>query len=125
MSKVDQTLWRYAARDLLNHLKEGKLAEGFVRAVKTCGAVLVKHSPVEGKKDQTRPPRFFVLSGSLSGSRPRRNVVSTHGEFGGYGAIGGNGPSGGYGDGGHGGGDGGGHGGGDGGSGNGGGNGGH
>jgi len=72
MSKVDHTLWRYAARDLLNHLKEGKLAEGFVRAIKTCGALLVKHFPVEGKKDQTRPPRFFVLSGSLSGSGPRR-----------------------------------------------------
>lgn len=45
-SRVGQHVWDGVVRDLVHHAREDRLAEGFVLAVGTVGAVLAEHFPV-------------------------------------------------------------------------------
>jgi len=45
-SHVDPDLWEDTVNDLTAHARQDRLAEGFVRAVETVGAVLAVHFPV-------------------------------------------------------------------------------
>ncbi|MET3793739.1 TPM domain-containing protein [Aquamicrobium terrae] len=45
-SRVDPDLWEDTVNDLTAHARQDRLAEGFVRAVETVGAVLAVHFPV-------------------------------------------------------------------------------
>ena len=60
-SKVGQADWRDAVDALTQHMREGRIAAGFVAAIDRCGAVLAAHAPPVDPPDQL-PDRIFVLS---------------------------------------------------------------
>ncbi|MDX8453546.1 TPM domain-containing protein [Mesorhizobium sp. VK9D] len=45
-AKVDQHVWDGVIRDLTKHAGDDRLAEGFVHAIETVGAMLAQHFPV-------------------------------------------------------------------------------
>jgi putative membrane protein len=60
-SKVGQAGCRDAVDALAQHLREGKIAAGFVAAIDRCGTVLAAHAPPVDPPDDL-PDRIFVLS---------------------------------------------------------------
>ncbi len=58
--KVEQEVWQGAIDALLSEVKEGRIADGFIVAVETCGAVLAEHFPPGGPKDDL-PDRIYVI----------------------------------------------------------------
>lgn len=58
--KVQQEVWQGAIDALLGHVKDGRIADGFIVAVETCGAVLAEHFPPGGPKDDL-PDRIYVI----------------------------------------------------------------
>lgn len=59
-SKVEQEVWQGAIDRLLAEVKEGRITDGFIVAVETCGAVLAEHFPPGGPKDDL-PDRIYVI----------------------------------------------------------------
>ena len=60
-SKVHQSVWQEAVDALLDHMRGGRIADGFVIAVEKCGKVLAEHFPPEsGEKDQL-PDRIYLI----------------------------------------------------------------
>ncbi|MGI8567847.1 MAG: TPM domain-containing protein [Methylocella sp.] len=60
-SKVHQSVWQEAVDALLDHMRGGRIADGFVIAVEKCGKVLAAHFPPgTGDKDQL-PDRIYVI----------------------------------------------------------------
>lgn len=45
-SRVEQSVWDEAVRELTTNAGEGRIADGFVRAIETVGAVLARHFPI-------------------------------------------------------------------------------
>jgi putative membrane protein len=60
-SKVGQADWRDAVNALTQHMREGRIAAGFVAAIDRCGTVLAAHAPPVDPPDEL-PDRIFVLS---------------------------------------------------------------
>ena len=60
-SKVGQADWQEAVNTLTQHLREGRIAAGFVAAIERCGTVLASHAPPADSRDEL-PDRIFVLS---------------------------------------------------------------
>lgn len=58
--KVDQAVWEEAIDSLLDGIKQGRIADGFVTAVDKCGAVLTEHFPYLGARDEL-PDRIYVI----------------------------------------------------------------
>jgi putative membrane protein len=58
--KVAQEVWQEAIDALLAEVKEGRIADGFIAAVETCGGVLAEHFPPGGPKDDL-PDRIYVI----------------------------------------------------------------
>jgi putative membrane protein len=59
-SKVSQSEWQHAIDALIQHMREGQIAAGFLAAIEHCGAVLAAHAPPDGTPDDL-PDRIFVL----------------------------------------------------------------
>jgi putative membrane protein len=59
-SKVEPSVWQEAIDALLSEIKMGRIAEGFIVAVGTCGEVLAEHFPPGGSKDELAD-RVFVI----------------------------------------------------------------
>jgi putative membrane protein len=60
-SKVGQAEWQEAVDALTRHMRDGRIAQGFVAAIDRCGAVLAAHAPPADPPDEL-PDRIFVLS---------------------------------------------------------------
>lgn len=60
-SKVGQSEWQDAVDALTQHMRDGRMAQGFVAAIERCGAVLAAHAPPADPPDNL-PDRIFVLS---------------------------------------------------------------
>ncbi len=60
-SKVGQAQWQEAIDALTPHMRDGRIAAGFIAAIERCGAVLAAHAPPDGAPDEL-PDRIFVLS---------------------------------------------------------------
>ncbi len=58
--KVDPAVWREAVDALLDHVSDGRIADGFVAAVQKCSAVLSAHFPPGERLDEL-PDRIFVI----------------------------------------------------------------
>jgi putative membrane protein len=58
--KVEQEVWQEAIDALLGHVKDDRIADGFVIAVEKCGAVLALHFPPGSPQDEL-PDRIFVI----------------------------------------------------------------
>jgi putative membrane protein len=59
-SKVPHEVWQEAIDDLLAHVREGRIAEGFVSAIDQCGTVLAAHFPPGGGRDEL-PDRIYLI----------------------------------------------------------------
>jgi putative membrane protein len=58
-SKVPAGEWRAAVDALTAHMKDGRIADGFVAAIAHCGAVLAEHAP--GGHSGKLPDRLYVV----------------------------------------------------------------
>ncbi len=59
-AKVPQTEWQAALDALIGHMRDGRIAAGFVAAIERCGAVLAAHAPPDGSPD-VLPDRLYVM----------------------------------------------------------------
>jgi putative membrane protein len=60
-SKVRQTVWQDAIDALLDHMRGGRIAEGFVVAVEKCGKVLAEHFPPGSDDKDELPDRIYLI----------------------------------------------------------------
>jgi putative membrane protein len=58
--KVHQGEWQAAVNTLIEHIRNGRVAAGFVAAIERCGAVLAVHSPPDGSANEL-PDRLYVI----------------------------------------------------------------
>jgi putative membrane protein len=59
-SKVSNRDWQLAINTLTAHLRDGRIAQGFVAAIEQCGAVLAAHTPPTGAHNEL-PDRIYVI----------------------------------------------------------------
>jgi putative membrane protein len=58
--KVNNAEWQVAIDVLIRHIRDGRIAAGFVAAIQRCGAVLAAHAPPDGSADEL-PDRLYVI----------------------------------------------------------------
>jgi putative membrane protein len=58
-AKVTANEWRAAMDALTSHMKNGRIADGFVAAIERCGAVLAAHAP--GAPSGKLPDRVYLM----------------------------------------------------------------
>ena len=58
--KVSNAEWQAAIDVLIGHIRDGRIAAGFVAAIQRCGDVLAAHAPPDGSADEL-PDRLYVL----------------------------------------------------------------
>jgi putative membrane protein len=58
-TKIQATEWRAAVNALTAHMKDGRIADGFIAAIARCSAVLAEHAP--GAPSGKLPDRIYVL----------------------------------------------------------------
>jgi putative membrane protein len=58
--KVHQTEWQAAVDILIDHIRDGHLAQGFVAAIQRCGDILATHAPPDGSADAL-PDRLYII----------------------------------------------------------------
>ncbi|GAC1328196.1 MAG: TPM domain-containing protein [Beijerinckiaceae bacterium] len=59
-TKIRPQEWQAAIDALTAHLKDGRIADGFVAAIERCGAILAQHVP-PGSSDKRLPDRIYVM----------------------------------------------------------------
>ena len=60
-SKVRHAEWQGAVNALIEHMREDRLAEGYVAAIARCGAILSRHFPADGEAKNELPDRLFII----------------------------------------------------------------
>jgi putative membrane protein len=58
-AKIHASEWRTAVDALTSHMRDGRIADGFIAAIARCGAVLAEHAP--GANTGKLPDRLYVL----------------------------------------------------------------
>jgi putative membrane protein len=58
--RVHNSEWQAAIDALLAHVRDGRIAAGFIAAVERCGAVLAEHAPPDGSPNEL-PDRLYVM----------------------------------------------------------------
>jgi putative membrane protein len=58
--RVGNAEWQAAIDALIGHMRDGRIAAGFIAAVERCGAVLAEHAPSDGSPD-VLPDRLYVM----------------------------------------------------------------
>jgi putative membrane protein len=59
-AKVSSREWQMAVDALTAHMRDGRIAQGFIAAIERCGAVLAAHAPPTGAGDEL-PDRIYVM----------------------------------------------------------------
>jgi putative membrane protein len=59
-AKVSNREWQVAVDALTAHMRDGRIAQGFIAAIEQCGAVLAAHAPPTGAGDEL-PDRIYVM----------------------------------------------------------------
>jgi putative membrane protein len=59
-AKVPNTAWQAAIDALVAHMRDGRVAAGFIAAIERCGAVLAVHAPPDGSPPAL-PNRLYVI----------------------------------------------------------------
>jgi putative membrane protein len=58
-AKVDDSEWRRALDLLLDHVREKRIADGYIEAIAECATILSKHAPPDGENDL--PDKIYVM----------------------------------------------------------------
>jgi putative membrane protein len=59
-AKVHTGEWQDAVDALTGHMRDGRIAAGFIAAIERCGAVLATHAPPSGSGNEL-PDRLYVM----------------------------------------------------------------
>ena len=65
--KVQGAEWQAAIDALIGHMREGRIAQGFVAAIERCGAVLAAHAPPDGSPNELPDRLYRDVGGFLPG----------------------------------------------------------
>lgn len=60
-SRVPQSHWQSAVDALVDHMRDGRIADGFVTAIDRCGNVLASHFPRGEASDDELPDRIYLI----------------------------------------------------------------
>jgi putative membrane protein len=60
-ARVPQAEWQAAVDALVGHMRQGRIADGFVAATERCGAVLASHFPAAAGKENELPDRIYLV----------------------------------------------------------------
>lgn len=58
--KVHASEWQAAIDALTMHMRDGRIAAGFIAAIERCGTVLAEHAPPDGSRHEL-PDRLYVI----------------------------------------------------------------
>jgi len=59
--RVSQAHWQGAVDALIAHTRDGRVADGFIAAIESCGEVLATHFPSSGGGDDELPDRIYLI----------------------------------------------------------------
>jgi putative membrane protein len=59
--RVPQAEWQGAIDALTGHMRDGRIADGFITAIDRCGAVLATHFPSTGQDRSELPNRIYLI----------------------------------------------------------------
>jgi len=60
-ARVPKAEWQGAVDALIAHMREGRVADGFIAAVESCGEVLATHFPSSGGGEDELPDRIYLI----------------------------------------------------------------
>ena len=60
-ARVAQADWQGAIDALIDHMREGRIADGFVVAIERCGGVLATHFPATADERSELPDRIYLI----------------------------------------------------------------
>jgi putative membrane protein len=60
-ARVPQAEWQAAVDALVAHMRDGRIADGFVAAIEACGKVLTAHFPRTGTSRDQLPDRIYLI----------------------------------------------------------------
>jgi putative membrane protein len=60
-ARVPQSAWQGAVDALIAHTRDGRIADGFIAAIDTCGDELAKHFPRAAGSRNELPDRIYVI----------------------------------------------------------------
>lgn len=60
-ARVPQSEWQAAVDALVAHLRDGRVAEGFITAINVCGNKLAEHFPRTASSNDVLPNRIFLI----------------------------------------------------------------
>ncbi len=60
-ARAPQSEWQAAVDALVAHMRDGRIADGYVTAINACGSVLAKHFPRSGTGGDELPDKIFVI----------------------------------------------------------------
>ena len=60
-ARVAQAEWQGAIDALIEHMREGRIADGFVVAIERCGGVLATHFPATADERSELPDRIYLI----------------------------------------------------------------
>jgi putative membrane protein len=58
---VPQSEWQRAIDALISHMRDGRIAEGFVTAINMCGNELATHFPRTAASHDELPDRIYLI----------------------------------------------------------------
>jgi putative membrane protein len=59
--RVPQAEWQSAVDALTGHMRDGRIADGFLAAIERCGVVLATHFPSTGPERSELPDRIYLI----------------------------------------------------------------
>ena len=58
---VPQSQWQGAIDTLVGHMRDGRVADGFIAAIEACSSVLAAHFPATGTERSELPDRIYLI----------------------------------------------------------------
>ena len=60
-ARVAQSEWQSAIDALVTHMRDGRIADGYIAAIDICGSVLARHFPASKVDSDELPDRIYVI----------------------------------------------------------------
>jgi putative membrane protein len=60
-ARVPQSEWQAAVDALVAHMRDGRIADGFITAINVCGNELAKHFPRTATSKDVQPDRIYLI----------------------------------------------------------------
>jgi putative membrane protein len=60
-ARVPQSKWQAAIDALVSHMRDGRIADGFITAINACGNELAQHFPRTTTSNEVQPDRIYLI----------------------------------------------------------------